>query len=59
MATAVNLLNYSETVDGMTAMCRTIHAAVRPGGTLYALNQSPDYDFDGLSPRPYGFHCEL
>lgn len=59
IATAVNLLNYSETVDAMTAMCRTIHAAVRPGGTLYALNQSPDYDFDGPSPRPYGFHCEL
>lgn len=32
IATAVNLLNYSETVDAMTAMCRTIHAAVRPGG---------------------------
>ncbi|MFF3492894.1 class I SAM-dependent methyltransferase [Streptomyces sp. NPDC002795] len=59
IATAVNLINYSETVEAMTAMCRTIHAAVRPGGTFYALNQSPDYDFDGPSPRPYGFHCEL
>lgn len=59
LATAVNLLNYAETVEAMTAMCRTIHAWLRPGGTLYALNQSPDYDFDGPSPRPYGFHCEL
>ncbi|MGP3769211.1 class I SAM-dependent methyltransferase [Streptomyces sp. SDT5-1] len=59
VATAVNLLNYAETIDAMTAMCRTIHASLRPGGTFYALNQSPDYDFDGPSPRPYGFHCEL
>ncbi|WP_306321940.1 MULTISPECIES: bifunctional 2-polyprenyl-6-hydroxyphenol methylase/3-demethylubiquinol 3-O-methyltransferase UbiG [unclassified Streptomyces] len=57
IATAVNLLNYSETVDAMTAMCRSIHAALAPGGTFYALNQSPDYDCDGPSPRPYGFHC--
>ncbi|MFJ9174834.1 class I SAM-dependent methyltransferase [Streptomyces sp. NPDC102360] len=59
IATAVNLLNYAETVDTMAAMCRAIHDAIRPGGTFYALNQSPDYDFDGPSPRPYGFHCEL
>jgi SAM-dependent methyltransferase len=59
LATAVNLLNYCDTTDTMTAMCRTIAGALRPGGTLYALNQSPDYDFDGPTPRPYGFLSEL
>ncbi|MFE1950329.1 MULTISPECIES: class I SAM-dependent methyltransferase [Streptomyces] len=59
LATAVNLLNYADTTDTMTAMCRTIHAALAPGGTFYALNQSPDYDFEGPSPRPYGFLSEL
>ncbi|MZD04426.1 methyltransferase domain-containing protein, partial [Streptomyces sp. SID5785] len=59
VATAVNLLNYADTTDTMTAMCRTVAAALRPGGTFYALNQSPDYDFEGPTPRAYGFLSEL
>ncbi|MFE5804788.1 class I SAM-dependent methyltransferase [Streptomyces sp. NPDC056491] len=59
VATAVMLLNYAETVDQFELVCRRVHDSLKSGGELYMLHQTPDYDFSGPSPRPYGFLTEL
>ncbi|MFG3280538.1 class I SAM-dependent methyltransferase [Streptomyces sp. NPDC048111] len=59
VATAVMLLNYAETVEGFEHLCRKVHASLKSGGEFFMLHQTPDYDFDGPSPRPYGFLTEL
>jgi SAM-dependent methyltransferase len=56
---AVQLFNYADDIATMERMCRTAHRSVKPGGTLYALNQSPDFRFDGPTPERYGFRAEL
>ena len=40
-------------------MCRNAHRSLRAGGEFFVLNQSPDFRFDGPSPRQYGFLTEL
>jgi hypothetical protein len=42
----------------MERMCRSVHRSLAPGAAFFALNQSPDYDFDGPSMSTYGFHVE-
>ncbi|MFH9726142.1 class I SAM-dependent methyltransferase [Streptomyces sp. NPDC017254] len=59
LATAVMLLNYAETVDEFELMCRRVHASLKSGGEFLMLHQTPDFDFSGPSPRPYGFLSEL
>ncbi|MEU6122781.1 class I SAM-dependent methyltransferase [Streptomyces sp. NPDC047123] len=58
VATAVMLLNYASTVDEFEGLCRAVHQSLRSGGELFMLHQTPDYDFAGPSPRPYGFLTE-
>ncbi|MFI9809098.1 class I SAM-dependent methyltransferase [Streptomyces sp. NPDC052301] len=59
IARAVQLLNYAEDIAATERMCRTVHRSLRPGGELFALNQSPDFRFDGPPPDKYGFRSEL
>ncbi|GHG08992.1 class I SAM-dependent methyltransferase [Streptomyces zaomyceticus] len=59
LATAVMLLNYAESVDEFELMCRRVHESLRSGGEFLMLHQTPDFDFSGPSPRPYGFLTEL
>ncbi|WP_372349574.1 class I SAM-dependent methyltransferase [Streptomyces sp. KL116D] len=59
VALAVQLLNYAEDVAATERMCRSLHASLKPGGELFALNQSPDFRFDGPPPDRYGFRTEL
>ncbi|WP_042402339.1 class I SAM-dependent methyltransferase [Streptacidiphilus carbonis] len=59
MATAVMLLNYAETVAEFEHLCRKVHQSLKSGGEFLMLHQTPDYDFSGPSPRPYGFLTEL
>ncbi|MFC8128246.1 class I SAM-dependent methyltransferase [Streptomyces sp. NPDC057302] len=56
---AVQLLNYAPDVATTERMCRNIHRNMKPGGELFALNQSPDFRFDGPGPDKYGFRSEL
>ncbi|MGW9042795.1 class I SAM-dependent methyltransferase [Streptomyces lydicus] len=58
IATGVQLLNYAQDVAAMEQMCRNVHRSLAPGGEFFALNQSPDYRFDGPSMGKYGFLCE-
>lgn len=59
IAVGVQLLNYAEDIATMERMCRNVHRSLAPGGRFFALNQSPDYRFDGPSMKPYGFTSEL
>ncbi|WP_327286263.1 MULTISPECIES: class I SAM-dependent methyltransferase [unclassified Streptomyces] len=59
IALAVQLLNYAPDIATTERMCRTIHRSLKPGGELFALNQSPDFGFDGPTPEKYGFLSEL
>ncbi|MCX3063521.1 class I SAM-dependent methyltransferase [Streptomyces beihaiensis] len=59
IALAVQLLNYAPDVATTERMCRNVRRHLRPGGELFALNQSPDYRFDGPTPDKYGFRTEL
>ncbi|MGW2483576.1 class I SAM-dependent methyltransferase [Streptomyces sp. NPDC001571] len=59
VATAVMLLNYAETVGQFELLCRRVHENLKSGGDFFMLHQTPDYDFSGPSPRPYGFLTEL
>ncbi|WP_406348081.1 class I SAM-dependent methyltransferase [Streptomyces sp. NBC_00144] len=59
VATAVMLLNYAETVEEFQHLCRKVHESLKSGGEFFMLHQTPDYDFSGPSPRPYGFLTEL
>ncbi|MER7663708.1 class I SAM-dependent methyltransferase [Streptomyces sp. NPDC096193] len=59
LATAVMLLNYADTVAQFEHLCRKVHESLRSGGEFLMLHQTPDYDFSGPSPRPYGFLTEL
>ncbi|MEU7037367.1 class I SAM-dependent methyltransferase [Streptomyces sp. NPDC046237] len=59
MATAVMFLNYAETVAEFEHLCRKVHENLRSGGEFFMLHQTPNYDFSGPSPRPYGFLTEL
>ncbi|NBE53982.1 class I SAM-dependent methyltransferase [Streptomyces boluensis] len=56
---AVQLFNYAPDIATTERMCRTIHSALKPGGELFALNQSPDFRFEGPQPEKYGFRSEL
>ncbi|KOV67644.1 ToxA protein [Streptomyces sp. MMG1121] len=59
VATAVMLLNYAETVTEFERLCRRVHENLKSGGRFFMLHQTPEYDFSGPSPRPYGFLTEL
>ncbi|MEU6987891.1 class I SAM-dependent methyltransferase [Streptomyces sp. NPDC046324] len=59
VATAVMFLNCAETVPQFEHLCRKVHENLRSGGEFFMLHQTPDYDFSGPSPRPYGFLTEL
>ncbi|MFD3543397.1 class I SAM-dependent methyltransferase [Streptomyces sp. NPDC058662] len=59
IALAVQLLNYAPDIATTERMCRAAHRSLRPGGELFALNQSPDFRFDGPTPERYGFRSEL
>ncbi|WP_371636954.1 class I SAM-dependent methyltransferase [Streptomyces zaomyceticus] len=59
LATAVMLLNYAESVDEFELMCRRVHGCLKSGGEFLMLHQTPDFDFSGPSPCPYGFLAEL
>ncbi|MEU5689436.1 class I SAM-dependent methyltransferase [Streptomyces venezuelae] len=59
LALAVQLLSYAPDIATTERMCRVAHANLRPGGELFVLNQSPDFDFEGPAPDKYGFRSEL
>ncbi|MFH8347557.1 class I SAM-dependent methyltransferase [Streptomyces sp. NPDC018045] len=59
VATAVQLLGYAEDIAAMERMCRTVHRNLAPGAEFFLLMQTPDYRFDGPTPRRYGFLSEL
>ncbi|GAA4678610.1 hypothetical protein GCM10023347_36350 [Streptomyces chumphonensis] len=59
IALAVQLLNYADDLATAERMCRAAHRSLRPGGELFALNQSPDFRFDGPTPEKYGFRSVL
>ncbi|WP_053699696.1 class I SAM-dependent methyltransferase [Streptomyces sp. NRRL F-5755] len=59
IATAVQLLNYAPDIAAMERMCRNVHRSLTPGAEFFVLAQTPDYRFDGPSPRKYGFVTEL
>ncbi|MFQ6143709.1 class I SAM-dependent methyltransferase [Streptomyces seoulensis] len=59
IALAVQLLNYAHDIATTERMCRAVHRSLRPGAEFFALNQSPDFRFDGPTPRKYGFLSEL
>uniref|UniRef100_A0AAU2JV92 Class I SAM-dependent methyltransferase n=1 Tax=Streptomyces sp. NBC_00049 TaxID=2903617 RepID=A0AAU2JV92_9ACTN len=56
---AVQLLSYADDIATTERMCRNAHRSLKPGGEFFVLNQSPDFSFDGPSPRKYGFLSEL
>ncbi|MEV6840223.1 class I SAM-dependent methyltransferase [Streptomyces sp. NPDC051133] len=56
---AVQLFNYAADIATTERMCRNAHRSLKPGGELFALNQSPDFRFDGPPPDKYGFRSEL
>ncbi|MCF3123655.1 methyltransferase domain-containing protein [Streptomyces arenae] len=58
VALGVHLLNYAQDAVTMELMCRAVHRSLRPGGTFFVVNQSPDFRFDGPSPEKYGFRSE-
>jgi SAM-dependent methyltransferase len=51
----VNMLNYAEDGATMERMCRAVRQNLKPGGEFFALNQSPDFRFEGPTPEKYGF----
>jgi ubiquinone/menaquinone biosynthesis C-methylase UbiE len=56
LVTAAYLLNYAESEDKLEAMCRTVGAALKPGGRFVTVNNNPSQSpasFDAT--RPYGF----
>ncbi len=56
LVTAAYLLNYADTEDKLTAMCRTIAAALKPGGRFVTVNNNPSQSPDRFdATRPYGF----
>ena len=56
LVTAAYLLNYAETEDTLSAMCRTIAAALKPGGRVVTVNNNPTQSPDRFeATRPYGF----
>ncbi|QGV78458.1 class I SAM-dependent methyltransferase [Streptomyces ficellus] len=59
IALAVQLFNYADDIATTERMCRNVHRSLKPGGELFALNQSPDFRFDGPTPEKYGFRSEL
>lgn len=55
----VQLLNYAQDIAAFERMARNIHRSLKPGAEFFALNQKPDFRFDGPSPGKYGFLSEL
>jgi ubiquinone/menaquinone biosynthesis C-methylase UbiE len=56
LAAAADLLNYAETEEALTAMCRTIGAALKPGGRFVTVNNDPrQLPACFEATRPYGF----
>ena len=53
---AAYLLNYADTEDKLSGMCRTIAAALKQGGRFVTVNNNPSQSPDRFeATRPYGF----
>jgi SAM-dependent methyltransferase len=60
LAVAAYLLNYARTAEEMTAMCRSIAGALKPGGRFVTVNNNPADPPENLDTgRPYGFAKRL
>ncbi len=60
LVVAAYLLNYARNRAELTAMCRGIAQALKPGGRFVTVNCSPWLDFAAApSFRPYGFETTL
>jgi 2-polyprenyl-3-methyl-5-hydroxy-6-metoxy-1,4-benzoquinol methylase len=60
VAVAAYLLNYAQTAEELTAMCRAVAGVLKPGGRFVTVNSSPTdppENFD--AGRPYGFTKRL
>jgi hypothetical protein len=56
VVTASYLLNYAQTEEQLAEMCRTIAAALKPGGLFVTVNNSPFQSPASFeATRPYGF----
>lgn len=58
VASAVYLLNYAQSADEMTEMCRAVRRNLSSGARFAVLTQAPAYRFDGPSMAKYGFTYE-
>ena len=52
---AAYLLNYASTFEELTAMCRGIHRALKPGGRFVTVNSAPDAPTHTVDYSKYGF----
>ncbi|MET9952867.1 class I SAM-dependent methyltransferase [Streptomyces sp. NPDC006339] len=59
IALGVQMLSYAPDIATTERMCRNVHRSLKPGGSFFILNQSPDFRFDGPTPERYGFRCVL
>ncbi len=60
VAVAAYLLNYARTAGELTAMCRAVAGALRPGGRFVTVNNNPaDPPANFGAGRPYGFAKRL
>ena len=56
VVTAAYLLNYAESEETLAAMCRTIAAALKPGGRFVTVNNNPSQSPEHFAAtRPLGF----
>ena len=56
VVTAAYLLNYAESEEKLAAMCRTIAAALKPGGLFVTVNNNPSQSVEHFeATRPCGF----
>jgi 2-polyprenyl-3-methyl-5-hydroxy-6-metoxy-1,4-benzoquinol methylase len=60
VAVAAYLLNYAQTAEELTAMCRAVAGALKPGGRFVTVNNNPaDPPENFGAGRPYGFAKRL
>lgn len=52
---AAYLLNYSQNLDDLVRMCKTIKWHLRPGGRFVSVNSNPNYTGSSSAMRKYGF----
>ncbi len=60
LVAAAYLLNYAQTAEELTAMCRAVAGALKPGGRFVTVNNNPaDPPENFAAGRPYGFAKRL